>query len=156
MFERWSSPLTPAQFYLSGISGQAIGNLGGIGGDPVLSVPIISREYKYLELRINAKFATQQSNGANVFPLTLNNSRCGYPASGSNTGIYIDGAISEFSFPGEHGVLYLDKLPSVIDFSNLFLQYLLDSSFNENTFTLVGPGSKYVSGAFQVELHGHN
>ena len=156
MFERWSAPLTSTQFYLSGIGGQVIENAGGLQGDPVLTLPSISTPYKHLELRINAKFATQQSNGANLFPLTLNNSRCGFPSSNSSNGIYLDGAISEFSFPGELGVMYLDKIPGVIDFSSLFLQYLVDSSFNDNTFTLAGPGSKYVSGAFQVELHGYN
>ena len=155
MFERWSSALTGAQFYSQGISGQSIGQTGGIGGDPILFMPNIPNNYRYLELHIQAKFATQQSNGAGLYPLTLTNSRCGYPGVG-NVGFVVDGVLNQVSFPGEKGVLYLDTMPTSIDCTNLFVQYLIDSSYNNVTFPLAAPGSKYVSGAFLIELHGYN
>lgn len=152
-FERWSQPLTGAQFYGSGIGGYPINGAGGLQGDPVLTLPSVPSDYKYLKICIRSKCAAQGSNGVDTYPLTLNNYGCGY---GAPDGIIIDGVISTFMYSGDYGELQLLKLPQSLDFSSLFLQYLIDSSYNTASFPLGGAGSKYIAMKFDISLNGHN
>jgi hypothetical protein len=152
-FERWSQPLTGPQFYTPGINGYPINSAGGLQGDPVLTLPSIPADYNYISLLIRSKCATQQSNGADAYPLSLSNYGCGYSAP---NGIKIDGIISTFMYSGDYGELQLLKLPQMIDFSSLFLQYLIDSSYNAVAFPLAGPGSKFIAMKFDISLHGYN
>lgn len=152
-FDRWSGALTGVQFYASGVSGQQITN-SVLALDPVLNVPNIANNYSHIELVINAKFFTQQSNGAALYPLTLNNLMCGF-IPGYSGGIIIDGAPSQFAFIGNKAKLRLQSLPRVIDFTTLWLVYAIDSSYNETAFPLSSPGAKYVGGFFNVSIIGY-
>ena len=154
-FERWSQPLSGVQFYGQGIQGFTINGAGGLQGDPVLTLPSIPNNYSRLILSIKAKCATQQSFGSDVYPLTLNNYGCGYANNGTD-GIVVNGIVQIFAFSGEFGELHLQEVPQTIDFSSLFLQYLIDSSYNSNSFPLGGAGSKYVAMKFDVSLYGSN
>jgi hypothetical protein len=152
-FDRWSGALTGLQFYASGVSGQQITN-SVLAFDPVLNVPNIVNKYSHIELVINAEFFTQQSNGADAYPFTLNNLMCGF-IPGYSGGIKIDGTPSQFAFSGNKAKLRLQSLPSVIDFTRLWLVYAIDSSYNNVAFPLSAPGSKYVGGFFNVSIIGY-
>ena len=154
IFERWSAALTAAQVFSSGVATYELTQAGGLQGDPVLNLPSISQNYKDIELKINAAFTLQGTNGVTTWPLKVTNNRCGWPSSGA-TGIIVNGAISQFSFTGNHGKLILNDMPSNIDMSALWFQYALDQSYNYTTWG-TSAGNYYLLAAFQVSLHGRN
>lgn len=151
-FDRWSGALTPTQFFGEGVSAKQIQS-SVLALDPVLNVPPspASSSYSNIEVKIQAKFFTQQNGAGDAYPLTLNNLMCGY-IPGYTGGIKIDGQPSQFAFVGEMASLRLSYIPNVIDFTSLWLVYAIDSSYNAQTFPLAGPGSKYVGGFFNVSL----
>lgn len=154
IFERWSAALTATEVFSSGVATYELTQAGGLQGDPVLIVPSISQDYKDIELKINAAFTLQGTNGVTTRPLKVTNNRCGWPSSGA-TGITVNGAISQFSFIGNHGKLILNDMPSIIDMSALWFQYALDQSYNVTSWTF-SPGTYYLLASFQVSLHGRN
>lgn len=154
MFERWSNGLTLAQVFQSGAAAYELLGAGGLQGDPQLSFSNVSNEYNNIYLTVNASFSLQLTDGASPAFVSIVNNRCGWPSSNANS-ILIDGVISQFSFPGNYGVMHLTQLPTVIDFSNLWLQYSLSQSYNNAAWPR-GPATYYIAGSFLVTLHGNN
>lgn len=123
---------------------------GGLGGDPVLQIPDSLRStHTACKIIVGVRPGASISNGT-YSPFV--STQCSFLGQIGSNGLYIDGALSQFSMTGDKGEYFINQVPSSLDFSSMAFVNQMDSSYNVATFNAVGGNVHRLTAIFKISL----
>lgn len=123
---------------------------GGLGGDPVLSVPDSLRStHSACKISVHMRPGASINNGG-YSPFI--STHCAFLGQIGSSGLYIDGSISQFSMSGDAGEYYLSQVPSQLDFSSMAFVNQMDAAFSLATFNAAAGNVHRLTAVFKINL----
>jgi len=123
---------------------------GGLGGDPVLSIPDSLRSSNSAcKLTVNVRPGISINNGT-YSPFI--STHCAFLGQFGVNGLYVDGSISQFSMTGDKGEYFFSQVPSILDFSRMAFVNQMDAAYNVATFNAVGGNVHRLSTIFKISI----